>query len=60
MTTPRLLALFALGALLFGWPALAVVERFALALDAPVLYLYLLGAWAVLVIVTARLARRRR
>lgn len=60
MTAHRLTALFLLGAVLFGWPLLEVVERLGHGRDTPVLYLYLLGAWAVLVAATAVVLRRRR
>lgn len=60
MTAHRLVAIFLLGAALFGWPLLAVVERLASGRDAPWVFLYLLGAWATLVVLVACAVRRRR
>lgn len=57
MKRQRFLLAFAVGGLLLGWPLLSLVERAAHGATQPVLYLYLLGAWLVLVVLAARLDR---
>ncbi|MGA8052313.1 MAG: hypothetical protein WCA12_00365 [Burkholderiales bacterium] len=49
----RLLALFLLGAMLFGYPLLAVFNVPATVLGVPVLYAYLFMAWAALIALLA-------
>ena len=58
MTGNRLLALFLLGALAFSPPLLKIFAVEGLVLGVPVLFLYLFGAWALLIaLVAATLAR---
>ncbi|MCU0897868.1 MAG: hypothetical protein MUC55_10235 [Burkholderiales bacterium] len=57
-TRARLVALFLLGAVLFGYPALAVFNVPGSVLGVPVLYAYLFAAWAALVALVAVVARR--
>ena len=45
----RLACLFLLGALLFGYPMLAVFNTAGTVLGIPILYAYLFAAWAVLI-----------
>jgi hypothetical protein len=52
-TTARIVAVFLLGCLVFGYPLLALFNVPAAALGVPVLYLYLFGAWAALILLIA-------
>jgi hypothetical protein len=54
----RLVALFALGCLLFGYPLLALFNTGGTVLGIPVLYAYLFGAWTVLVVLMALVVER--
>lgn len=47
--TQRLFSLFALGALLFNYPLLALFNRAALLGGIPLLYVYVFAAWALLI-----------
>jgi hypothetical protein len=51
--TARVIAVFLLGCLVFGYPLLALFNVPAAALGVPVLYLYLFGAWAALILLIA-------
>lgn len=55
----RLAALFLLGNLLFNYPLLALFNRADSAFGVPVLYLYVFGAWAVLIALLAHVVERR-
>ena len=55
---PRLVALFLLGVLLFNYPLLALFSRADDVLGVPVLYAYIFGAWALFVILLARVVGR--
>ena len=55
----RLLALFLAGALAFGYPLLALFNVPQTVLGVPVLYAYLFGSWAVLIVLLAAIAPRR-
>jgi|EndMetStandDraft_4_1072995.scaffolds.fasta_scaffold517104_2 hypothetical protein len=57
-TPQRLIALFALGALLLMPPMLAVFSQPVRILGIPALYLYLFVAWAALIGMTAAIVRR--
>ena len=58
MTGNRLLALFLLGALAFSPPLLKIFAVDDLVLGVPVLFLYLFGAWGLLIaLVAATLSR---
>lgn len=54
----RLVALFLLGVLLLFPPVLEAFNRPVRVLGLPVLYLYLFAAWALLILLTAVVARR--
>lgn len=56
----RLVAAGMLGFLLFGYPLMAVFDRDTLVLGVPLLWAYLLVAWAALIAVAAALVRRSR
>lgn len=56
--TPRLVALAMLGCVLFNYPVLALFNRSASLLGVPVLYAWIFGAWAVLIVLMARAVRR--
>lgn len=49
----RLVALFLLGNLLFNYPLLALFNRADSLWGIPVLYLYVFGAWALLIVLLA-------
>ncbi|HJV74909.1 MAG TPA: hypothetical protein VJ654_11855 [Noviherbaspirillum sp.] len=55
----RLVALFLLGNLLFNYPLLALFNRPDILLGIPVLYLYVFGAWVVLIALLAYVAEKR-
>ena len=57
-TGPRLLALFLLGCLLFNYPLVALFNAGATVLGIPLLYAYLFGAWAVLIVLVASIMER--
>jgi hypothetical protein len=48
--TARVVAVFLVGCLAFGYPLLALFNVPATALGVPVLYLYVVGAWAALIL----------
>jgi hypothetical protein len=54
----RLVALFLLGALLFGYPLLALFDVVGSVWGMPLLYVYLFGAWAVLIVLMAWVVER--
>jgi hypothetical protein len=56
----RLVALFALGALLFNYPLLALFNVGAEAFGVPVLYTYIFVAWAALIGLAALVIERSR
>jgi hypothetical protein len=58
--TQRLVALFLLGVLLFNYPLLALFNRAAEAFGVPILYVYVFGAWAVLIALLALVIERSR
>lgn len=53
----RLVALFALGCLLLTYPLLAVFNRGGTFLGMPLLYVYLFGAWGLLILLLGLAAR---
>ena len=55
----RLVALFALGVVLFNYPLLALFDVAASVLGVPVLYAYIFGAWALLIVLFAFIVERR-
>ena len=54
----RLAGLFLLGVLLFNFPLLALFNVRATVLSVPVVYVYLFGAWALLVALVAVIMER--
>lgn len=54
----RLVALCLLGCLLLSYPLLALFNRPVLVWGLPLVYLYLLGAWALLIALAAWITRR--
>ncbi len=54
----RLVALFLLGVLLFNYPLLALFNRPAEIFGIPVIYLYIFGAWALLIGLLALVVER--
>jgi hypothetical protein len=59
-TGERLLALFALGVVLFNFPLLALFDRAVTVLGIPVLYVYIFCAWALLIALLALVIERSR
>ena len=57
-TAARVVAVFLLGCLAFGYPLLALVNVPATVLGVPVLYLYVFGAWGALILLIAWAVRR--
>jgi len=49
----RLVGLFLLGAVLFNYPILALFNREHFLFGIPILYLYLFGIWALLILLTS-------
>ena len=49
-STARVIAVFLVGCLAFGYPLLALFNVPATVLGVPVLYLYVFGAWAALIL----------
>ena len=56
----RLIALFLLGVLLFSAPMMSIFNVEALVLGIPLLFLYLFGAWLLLVALVALVLSRHR
>jgi hypothetical protein len=56
----RMAALFGLGALAFSPPLLAIFAKPDMVSGIPLLYLYLFGIWAVLIVLLAYAIGRRR
>jgi hypothetical protein len=54
----RVIAVFLVGCLAFGYPLLALFNVPARVLGVPVLYLYVFGAWAALIALVAWAVRR--
>jgi hypothetical protein len=55
----RLVALFLLGNALFNYPLLALFNRPASVAGVPLLYLYVFGAWALLIALLAVTVEKR-
>ncbi len=55
----RLIALFLLGNVLFNYPLLALFNRPVSLADVPLLYLYVFGAWALLIALLAVTVEKR-
>ena len=59
MKTQRLAALFALGAVLFNYPLLALFNRAVMVAGVPLLYLYVVLAWALLITLLALVVEKK-
>lgn len=59
MKTQRLAALFALGAVLFNYPLLALFNRALVVAGVPLLYLYVFLAWALLITLLALVVEKK-
>ena len=57
--TQRLAALFALGAVLFNYPLLALFNRAVMVAGVPLLYLYVFLAWALLIALLALVVEKK-
>ena len=57
--TQRLAALFALGAVLFNYPLLALFNRAVMVAGVPLLYLYVFLAWALLITLMALVVEKK-
>ena len=55
----RLVALFLLGNLLFNYPLMALFNQPRLILDIPLLYLYVFGAWTLLIALLAWVVEKK-
>ncbi len=55
----RLVALFVLGLLVFGYPLLSLVSTPRLLFGVPLLYLYLFGTWLAIIVCAGVLLERR-
>ena len=56
---PRLLGLFLLFLLLFNYPIISIVNQPVLVWGIPLLYLYLFGAWLLMILLLALVVRRQ-
>ncbi|PAU53205.1 hypothetical protein BZL41_23885 [Pseudomonas sp. PIC25] len=54
----RLVALFALGCLLFGFPLLSLFNGGGTVFGIPLLFAYLFGAWALLIVLMLLVVER--
>lgn len=57
--TQRLAVLFVLGNLLFNYPLLALFNRATLVAGAPLLYVYVFAAWALLIALLALVIEKK-
>jgi hypothetical protein len=60
ITGQRLAAVFLLGCVLFNYPLIALFNKPGEIADIPLLYLFLFGAWALLIVLMAWVIERRR
>ncbi|MCF8053075.1 MAG: hypothetical protein K9L59_17695 [Desulfobacterales bacterium] len=56
----RLIGIFLLGVVLFNYPVLSLFDREIFLSGIPILYLYLFGVWALLILLTAMVTGSRR
>ena len=59
ITGQRLAAVFLLGCVLFNYPVLFLFNKPGEFLDIPLLYIYIFGAWALLIGLMAYVIERR-
>ena len=55
----RLIGIFLLGVVLFNYPVLSLFDREIFLSGIPILYLYLFGVWALLILLTAMVTASR-
>ena len=55
----RLVVLFLLGCLLFNYPLITLFDEPVLVMGVPLLYAYLFGAWALIIVLVAAVVERR-
>jgi hypothetical protein len=60
VTGQRLVAVFLLGCVLFNYPIIALFNKTGEVFDIPLLYLFLFGAWALLIGLMAWSIERRK
>jgi hypothetical protein len=60
ITGQRLAAIFLLGCVLFNYPLIALFNKPGEIADIPLLYFFLFGAWALLIVLMAWVIERRR
>jgi hypothetical protein len=60
ITGQRLVAVFLLGCVLFNYPLLSLFNKPWEIFDVPLLYIYIFGAWALLIGVMAYVIETRR
>jgi hypothetical protein len=56
----RLVGIFLLGAVLFNYPILSLFNRKVIVSGVPIMYLYLFGVWALLIVLMALTTRSGR
>jgi hypothetical protein len=59
LTGQRLVVLFCLGLVLFNFPILGLFEGRGMVFGVPVLYAFVYGAWALLILAMARVTGQR-
>jgi len=55
----QMVGLFLLGCLLFNYPLITLFDRPVLVMGVPLLYAYLFGAWALIIVLVAVVVERR-
>ena len=60
ITGQRLAAVFLLGCVLFNYPLIALFNKPGEIADIPLLYFFLFGPWALLIVLMAWVIERRR
>ena len=60
ITGQRLAAVFLFGCMLFNYPVIALFNKPGEIADIPLLYFFLFGAWALLIVLMAWVIERRR
>ncbi len=60
ITGQRLAAVFLLGCVLFNYPLIALFNKPGEIADIPLLYFFLFGAWALLIVLMAWVIERRQ
>ena len=55
----QLVGLFLLGCLLFNYPLITLFDEPVLVMGVPLLYAYLFGAWALIIVLVAAVVERR-